>query len=166
MSVYQESGIALDLSAAPWHEKHDAINSVLGGVDFQIIEPTGQLWLELKSWSFNVIPAHRRGGQRRSYLSKMRSGKFGRDLREKFLGTCTFLTLTGASPNEPIVYVVLLESTPADSALRSHMMTRMRSLLPRTGPKTRPWQNSIEVAVVDVSEWNARFPSYPAQLLP
>ncbi|WP_394794990.1 hypothetical protein [Armatimonas sp.] len=166
MSVYQESGIELDLSATPQHEKHDTINTVLGGVDFQIIEPTGQLWLEMKSWSPNVIPTHRRGGQRRSYLSKMRSGKFGRELREKFLGTCTFLTLTGAPPAAPILYVLLLESTPADSALRSHMMTRMRSMLPRSGSRARAWMHTIEVVVVDTTEWNARFPSYPARLLP
>ena len=150
MSVYQESGIELDLSAAPWHEKHDSVNTVLGGVDFQIIEPEGQLWLELKSWSFNVIPSHRRGGQRRSYLSKMRGRKFQLELREKFLGTCTFLTLTGAPP----------------AALRSHMMTRMRSLLPRSGSRIRPWKNLVEVIVVDVAEWNARFSHYPASLLP
>ena len=167
MSVYQESGLELDLSRASIQEKHDTVNTVLRGVDFQIIEPTGQLWLEIKSWSTNVIPPHRRGGQRRSYLAKMQSGKFALDLREKFLGTCTFLTLTGNPPTSPITYVLLLESTTMDSALRSHMMTRMRSLLPRYGPRSRPWtQPPLEVIVVDVADWNAHYPSYPVRLLP
>jgi hypothetical protein len=177
MSLYTESGIEIDLTNATAHEKHDAINTIWGGVDFVIEEANQggvdfiigeidrQIWLEMKSWSPRVIPPHRRGGQRRSYLSKMKSKEFPKSLREKFLGTCSFLTLTGNPPNAPILYVLLLESAPTDTALRVHMMTRLRSLIPTRGVTARPWSHTISVVVVDVAEWNSRFPQYPARLL-
>ena len=102
MSVYVESGIELDLSRALAHEKHDVVNRVFGGVDFIIETGSEALWLEIKSWARNVIPPHRRGGQRRSYLVKMKNKEFPNELRGKFLGTCSFLTLTGAPPSGKI----------------------------------------------------------------
>jgi hypothetical protein len=165
MSIYTESGIEIDLTNTPTHEKHDAINTVWAGVDFVIDETNRQVWLEMKSWSSRVISPHRRGGQRRSYLSKMRGGKFPKELREKLLGTCSFLTLTGNPPSAPLLYILLLESAPTDTALRVHMMTRLRGLVPTRGVSARPWQHPISVIVVDVAEWNVRFPQYPARLL-
>ena len=166
MSVYRESGIDLDLTAATAHEKHDAVNRVFRGVDFVIKAADQSIWLETKSWSRNVIPPHRRGGQRRSFLAKMASGKFTGELRGKFLGTCSFLALTGAPPSGQIVYAIILESDPGDAALRSHLMTRMRGQLPTHGPATRPWAvgTEVHVAVLDVHEWNARYAEFPASL--
>jgi hypothetical protein len=162
--IYTESGIEIDLTRANMHEKHDAVNTVLSGVDFVFTDArNNQYWLEVKNWSSAVIPPQRRGGQRRSFLAKMNSRTFPQELRQKFLGTCTFLALTGTPPAVPIIYIMLLESTATDSALRSHMMTRMRSLLPRNGTRQRPWRHPVEVAVVSVAEWNARFPDYPAR---
>lgn len=166
MSVYRESGIDLDLTAATAHEKHDAVNRVFGGVDF-VIEATGQsIWLEMKSWSPSRFFPRKRGGQRRSFLAKMGSGKFVGELRGKFLGTCSFLTLTGSAPSGKIVYALLLESDPGDAALRSHLMTRMRGQLPTHGPANRPWAagTKVYVAVLDVNEWNARYAEFPASL--
>jgi hypothetical protein len=171
VSVYRESGIDLDLTAATAHEKHDAVNRVFGGVDF-VIDTGGatlfpeSLWLEMKSWSPSRFVPRKRGGQRRSFLAKVGSGKFTGEFRGKFLGTCSFLTLTGAPPTGKIVYAMLLESDPGDSALRSHLMARMRGQLPTRGPANRPWSagTEIHVAVLDVNEWNARYAEFPATL--
>ncbi len=147
MSVFEESGLEFDFSAAISATKHDTVNTVFKGVDFVVTDRDGHLWVEVKSWSPNVIPPHRRGGQRRSYLSKM--GRLGRRGG----------TLTGAPPNAPVRYVMLLESVPTDAALRSHLMTRMRNVIRRQGAAS-PWTHPVEVAVVDVAEWSARFSMY------
>ncbi len=164
MSVFVESSIEFDFSQALSSQKFDDLNAVLGSVDFVVLDSAGQLWVEVKSWAKNVIPAHRRGGQRRSFVAKMKSKEFPKELRTKFTGTCTYLTLTDNPPKEPICYVMFLESLPLDSALRTRLMDRMKNNL-RANPAKSPWVYPISVAVLDVAEWNARLTEYPARLI-
>jgi hypothetical protein len=167
MSIYTDENktIEINLTAEPRHEAHDTINSIWGGVDFIIEETDRQIWLEMKNWNAKDIEEERRDEVRASFLSKMASNEYQNYLRGKFWGTCSFLTLTGMPPNAPILYVLLLEPTPKDSILRENMMKNMRSKLPPNGVTARPWRHSISVVVVDVDEWNSRFPQYPARLL-
>ncbi len=168
MSIFPESGIEFNFSQAITAEQFDAVNRAFPSVDFLVTDAHGQLWVEVKSWRIKRFPTRNRGGQRRSFLAKMRLGKeapFPRDLREKFLGTCTQLTLTGNPPAISILYVMVVESDhPLDSQLRVHLMDRMRQQL-RTNARHNPWAFPISVAVVDVAEWNALLSSYPARIL-
>jgi hypothetical protein len=164
MSLYTESGIEVDLTAAQSHETHENYY-IWSGVDSVIIEEFQQVWLELKNWNAKEIEDERRDAVRDDFLAKMRSDTYPQKLLDKFLGTCSFLTLTGTPPNAPISYVLLFECPPIDTALRSHLMTRIgRLVLPKERPE-RPWSHAISVIVVDVAEWNVRFPQYPARLL-
>ncbi len=163
MRIERESGIEFDFSGALCGSKHDAVNRVWPGVDFIVEEPTRWIWLEVKNWEPSALPPQRRGGQRRSFLSKMRSGVFFTEmLRAKFIGTGAFLALTNQHPAKDIMYVTLLESPRFDSALKLHAMNRMRGLIERRGL----WFVNVTVAVVDLADWNRRFSGYPAILHP
>ncbi len=162
MTPYNESGIEFDFTAAVRHSKHDAINRYWPGVDFILEEVHRSIWLEVKNWEPASLPPRRRGGQRKSFLSKMRSSRFFTEtLRAKFLGTTAFLTLSGVHPPSEILYVILLESPRLDSALMLHATTRMRGLLPARGP----WSVAIGVVVVNLAHWNVNFAIYPARLI-
>jgi hypothetical protein len=167
MSIFQESGIEFDFSQAITLIKYDEENRVFPSIDFLITDLQGQLWIEIKSGRLSRFPARFRGGQRRAFLAKMKQRKdqpFARELREKFMGTCTYLALTGNPPASSICYIMLLESMPTDKALRIHMMDRMQKLL-RTNTRKPPWIYPVSVVVLDVAEWNARLPEYPARLV-
>jgi hypothetical protein len=168
VSVFQESGIEFDFTAASSAEKFDSASRVFPSVDFLVTDTYGQLWVEVKSWRVSRFPPRNRGGQRRAFLAKLRLGKdapFPRELREKFLGTCTQLTLTGTPPTTDICYIVVLESDrPLDSQLRTHLMDRLRQQL-RTSARQNPWVFPISVAVVNTAEWNQQLSFYPARLL-
>lgn len=158
MSGLIESRIRFDFSLAPWHEKHDAINTVWPAVDFRIEEPDQWIWLEVKNWEPSTLPARHRGGQRRSFLAKLKSSTFYEQLRSKFLGTSSYLLHTGQVPDKYVSYVILLESPKLDPALKLHANQRMtQQIRPRIA-----WNNGIGVAVVDLSDWNERFGMYSA----
>ena len=158
--IYQESGIEIDLTASASCAKHDASNNVWPGVDFAIEDSTDWIWLEIKNWEPSGLPSQRRGGQRWSFLCKLKSGVFYREvLRAKFIGTSAFLALTNNHPRATIRYIVLLESPRLDAAMKLHATNRLRSLIPRRGP----WTHPVEVAVVDLADWNRLYPQYPAR---
>jgi hypothetical protein len=163
MRLERESGIEFDFSAALSCSKHDTVNRAWPGVDFLVEEPTRWIWLEVKNWEPSALPPRYRGGQRRSFLSKMKSKTFFTEvLRGKFLGTSAFLALTNQHPAKDIVYVVLLQSPRFDSALKLHAIDRMSKLIPRRGP----WFVNVGVAVVDLRDWNRLFSPYPATVIP
>ena len=174
MSVYVESNIAFDFAAARTVIEHDKIrpthpggrtygNNVWPGVDFCIEETTGEwIWLKVKSWNPKHIAAHRRGGTRWSFICKMKSKEFAKEMRGKFLGTTAFLALRNTLSVAPIQFVMLFEPPkPLDSALVGSRATRMQSLIPN-----RPdWTQPVYVAVLTMDEWNVRFPDYPARII-
>ncbi len=167
-----ESDLRFDFSAAVWCDKHDLTNTVFDGVDFIIKEPDRQIWLEVKNWEGSSLPAHRRGGQRRSFLAKLNSKAFfTQTLRAKFIGTCAYVALTGTALREDVVYTALLESPRMDSALMSHATTRLRGLVKRDNIWHYTDGNGVRVpikvnaAVLNVAEWNVRFPDYPIQAI-
>ena len=157
-----ESDLSFDFSAAALCDKHDTTNTVFPGVDF-IVEETGrQIWLEVKNWEGASVPARRRGGQRRAFLARMKSKTYFSDvLRTKFIGTCAYMTLTNTPPTKEILFIALLESPRIDSALLSHVNTRLRGLIARP----RIWHLPISAVVVNLAEWQARFPQYPTDRL-
>ncbi len=163
----QESEIEFDFSAAHTCDKHDETNKVLDAVDFILDEPTRSVWLEVKNFEGKSIAPRMRGGARRKFLAKMRvqNGFYRDELRAKFVGTAAFFWLTSVPFSKPVVYVVLLESPRFDSALKLHAKEMMRKLIPTRGSHLAPWAHKVTVAVVDVTEWNLRFPDYPARVL-
>ncbi len=167
MSVFIERRIEFDFTSAVSVVQHDKPapghgNSVWSGVDFCIEEPPDWIWLEVKSWDPTHIPARDKGGSRWSFLCKMRSKSFTKEMRDKFLGTTAFLTWRGVFPLAPTRFVLLFQPPrPLDSALLVTFQTRIKSQV----PNLTIWAQPIFVAVLDVAEWNRRYPQYPARLL-
>lgn len=158
MSVFEESDIRFDFGIVVPCRRHDEANRIFPGVDFIIEEPARDLYLEIKNWEGSSMPARRRGGQRRSFLAKLRSREFFKnELRAKLTGTIAYLALTGNAPRRTILYIALLESPRMDSALMLHATDRLKSLTERA-----TWHIPVNAAVMNLSEWNKRFPQYPA----
>lgn len=167
MSVFIESRIEFDFANAISITEHDKPapghgNSVWPGVDFCIEEATDWVWLEVKSWDPTHIAPKDRGGSRWSFICKMRSKPFTKDMRNKFLGTTAFSAWRGIFAPAPTRYVLLLQPpAPLDSALLGALQTRMRSHV----PNRTAWAQPVWVAVLDLTGWNLRFSQYPARLL-
>lgn len=163
MSNVEESGIAFDFTAAHSLVKHDAQNQVWPAVDFLIEEAESWVWLEIKNWEPATLPEPHRETARQKFLEDITRQSYFRDLREKFFGTCTFLTLTGQPPTQKILYVVLIESPRFDPALKLQAMKRLQDAMP-TQQKGTVWATiPFAVVVVDLAEWNRRFSEYPAK---
>lgn len=162
MSVFQESDLEFDFTVAASAVKHDATNTVFPGVDFIVDETTRWLWVEVKNWEGSSVPARRRGGQRRAFLAKIKSRPYFSDtLRGKFTGTLAYLALTSNHPTKEILYVALLESPRMDSALMLHATNRLNGLVKRDSI----WHFHVSAVVLDLAEWQARFPDYPTRRL-
>lgn len=171
MSLFVESNITFDFTAAraviehdksvPTHSGGDTHgNNKWPGVDFCIEEASGSwIWLEVKSWDPAHIPPIRRGGNRRSFLCKMRSNAFLLEMRGKFLGTTAFLAWTGTLPACTTHFVLLFEPPHVlDAALLGSRMARLREQI-----QDRRWLPPVTVSVLTLSEWTARFGrDYPA----
>ncbi|MBC8142341.1 MAG: hypothetical protein H7Y38_12970 [Armatimonadetes bacterium] len=163
-----ESDLRFDFSAAVWCDKHDATNTVFPGVDFIVQESDRQIWIEVKNWEGVSVPARRRGGQRRSFLAKLRSNVYFREtLRAKFVGTCAYLALTDRVLREDVLYVALLESPRMDNTLMLHATGKLTALVRHsrwhyTDANGERVPIAVNVAVLNLPEWNARFPEYPA----
>lgn len=80
-------------------------------------------------------------------------------MRSKFIATTAFLAWTNQFPLAPTVFVLLLEPPkPVDAALLLAFGHRMHNHI--YSPR---WAHMLSVAVMDLNEWNARFPDYPAR---
>ncbi len=167
MSVYIESRIEFDFTNAVSVVPHDARvgghgNSVWPGVDFCIEEPPDWVWLEVKNWDPTHIPPQDRGGNRWSFICKMKSRAFTKEIREKFLGTTSFLAWRSIFPLAPTRFILLFQPPHTlDSALLVTFQSRVKSQV----PNLTIWTQPIFVAVLDLTEWNQRYPQYPARLL-
>lgn len=167
MSVFIESRIEFDFTSASAAVQHDKPapghgNSVWPGVDFCIEDGGEWIWLEVKSWDPAPIPAKDRGGMRWSFICKMKSKAFTKEIREKFLGTTAFLTWSNIFPLAPTRFILLFQPPHTlDSALLGTLQTRVKSQI----PNLRIWAEPVSVAVLDTAEWNRRYPQYPARLL-
>ena len=167
MSVFVESRIEFDFTRAASAVQHDKPapghgNNVWPGVDFCLQDDLEQLWLEVKSWHPAHFAPKDRGGSRRSFLSKMKSKVFTQEVRNKFLGTTAFLAWTNSFAPAPTRFILLFQPPrPLDAALLVTFQNRIKSQV----PNLRVWQQPIYVAVLDLAEWNCRYPEYPARLL-
>ena len=167
MSVFIESRIEFDFTQATSVTSHDARpgghgNSVWPGVDFCIEDDGEWIWLEVKSWDPTQTPAKDRGGRRWSFICKMKSKAFTKEIREKFLGTTAFLTWRNIFPSAPTRFILLFQPPHAlDSALLVTFQSRVKSQI----QNLRSWAEPVFVAVLDTAEWNRRYPHYPARLL-
>ncbi len=169
MAVVVESGIEIDFTAAAAVLRHDGVgpgcdgNTTWKGIDFRVDDTGRWLWVEVKSWDpAIVLPPRRRGGAQRSFVAKMKSKPFADEMRGKFWGTTAFLSWTARFTPSDVVFVLLFQPPrPLDKALLGTFQTRMQSLVPRT----IPWTHSLTVAVMDVADWNARFPTYAARVM-
>ncbi len=174
MSLFVESGIEFDFTRALTVLPHDSPltgplgfsssdgNTTWPGVDFRIENANGWIWLEVKSWEPGRVAPKRRGGNRRSFSSKMRSKVFGQEMRGKFLGTSAYLAWGSQFLIAPTRFILLFEPpTPLDEALLGPFM----DILAEQFSVPRKWQGNITVAAMSLSQWNRRFPDYPARIV-
>lgn len=167
MSVFIESRIEFDFTSAAAAVQHDKPapgygNSIWPGVDFCIQDGSDWIWLEVKSWDPTHTPAKDRGGRRWSFICKMKSKTFTKEIREKFLGTTAFLAWRDIFPLAPTRFILLFQPPHTlDSALLVTFQSRVKAQIPNLSV----WAEPIFVAVLDTAEWNRRYPNYPARLL-
>ena len=174
MSVYVESNIQIDFTRAFKVVKYEGLlaglpgasltqrNTFWPGVDFHVEEtPSDAIWLEIKSWNPASIPPKDRGGSRWSFLCKMKSNRFAQEMREKFLGTSSFFVWDNRPFPSRIRFLLLFEPPQSmDAALILTFGQKVKSqLMP---PKALTWRNRIDVGALTLTEWNLRFPDYPA----
>ena len=92
----------------------------------------------------------------------MKSKVFALEMRNKFLGTTAFLAWTNTFTSAPTRFVLLFQPPhPLDAALLVTFQNRIKSQV----PNLQVWHEPIFVAVLDLEEWNRRYPDYPARLL-
>lgn len=167
MSVFLEQTLEIDFTNAVSVVPHDNRpggqgNSIWPGVDFCLQDGPDWIWLEVKNWDPTHIAPNRRGGTRWSFICKMQSKTFTKEVRDKFLGTTAFLAWTGTFPLAPTRFILLFEPPHAlDAALLVTFQTRLKAQI----PDHVLWQQAVHVAVLNLAQWNQRFPDYPARLL-
>lgn len=173
VSMYVESNIQFDFTNAHKVIEFEALlkdfpgasptvrNTFWPGIDFHIEEQSGEaIWLEVKSWNPTVISPKNRGGSRRSFQCKMKSAPFAEAMRGKFFGTSAYFGWDNRPLPTRVLFLLLFEPPqPIDSALMLTFGHKIKSqLMP---PKVIPWRKRIEVAAMDLTEWNKRYPDYP-----
>lgn len=167
MSVFVESRIEFDFTNATSATQHDQPvpghgNSVWPGVDFCVHEGPEWIWLEVKNWNPVHLATKNRGGNRWSFISKLKNKSFTKEIRDKFLGTTAFLAWRDIFPLAPTRFVLLFEPPHTlDAALLVTFQSRIKVQI----PNLKTWREPIYVAVLDLAEWNRRYPDYPARLL-
>ncbi len=166
MSVFKESGIEFDFTRAQSVVKHDEAprNTFWSGVDFCIEDsPDESIWLEVKSWNPARMEPKWRGGNQRRFVSEMKSAAFSLKMRSKFFGTSAFFGWQGDPLPETVRYILVFEPPRRiDSALTLAFSHKIKSQI--APPKSVAWRSRINVSVLGLSEWNQRFPDYPARI--
>ncbi len=127
-------------------------NSLWPGIDFRVLDHVGWIWLEVKNWR---VSAHN------EYPRKMKSETFAREMREKFLGTDAFLA-SKRDPDalpRPLMLIFLFQPQHgADPALKGAAQQLIRNQIHNALTPL-----NIKFAVLDVADWNRKFPDYPAR---
>lgn len=169
MHIFVESGIEFDFSHAVYSERHDSStgNRAFPAIDFLVEEPKGDwIWVEVKNWEPSSLPSKLRGSRRAQFLARMRSKVFFHELRDKVLGTSTYLALMGLrQPQTRILFVAVIESPRMDAAMMVHATDRLQQQFPRRPNGSMAWRIPIDVIVVSVSGWKKQFPKYNAIIL-
>ena len=109
------------------------------------------------------MPPKDRGGSRWSFISKMKSTEFAKEMRGKFLGTASFHLWDGLPLTQTVRFVMVIEPPHRiDDALVLAFSHRvMQQIMP---PRIVPWRDRITVTAFPLAEWNLRFPEYPARI--
>lgn len=177
MSVYVESGIKFDFTGAISVIEYEGLltglpgasatqrNTFWPGVDFCIEDrPDEFIWLEVKSWEPSAIAPKERGGNRWSFLCKMKSKPFAQEMRGKFLGVSSFFAWDGRPLPTQVNFILLFEPPRSiDAPLILAFSHKVKAqLMP---PKALLWRSRINVTALTLAEWNIRFPDYPARKL-
>lgn len=158
----RESGITFDFaemkSVVRQDSKAEGGHQCWAAIDFRCETDAGdQMWIEVKSFDLKRFPARLRGGKQREFVGKIRSGSLAEEIRGKFLGTAAYLGLTGELEAKPILFVaIIVPPRDVDKALLGALDQRLsRFIQPRL-----PWIARPTLAVMDLQEWNQRFPEY------
>jgi hypothetical protein len=123
-------------------------NTFWPGIDFYIEDaPDEAIWLEVKSWNPNSIAPKDRGGNRWSFLCKMKSNHFAMEMRGKFLGTSSFFAWDGRTLPSIVRFILLFEPPhPIDDALILTFGHKVKQqMMP---PKALVWRRRIEVGAL------------------
>jgi hypothetical protein len=160
MPTEDESGIRFEFDSNASVRKFDQESRAWPAIDFIIDEQISWIWLEIKNWEPRDLPTRLRGPRRRSFLSKMKSSTFFRDvLRAKFLGTSAYLAHKGQFSVKPLEYIIILESPRLDSSMLIQATRKMQELIRKSD------HPHLNVLVMNVLEWNKRYSEHNARVL-
>ncbi len=165
MSVYRESGFEFDFSSARSSTIHDKAephdgNTFWPGVDFRIVEPEEDVWIEVKSWSYDLI----RDRSERWRAARDWNERVGTDLLRdetvgKFFGTTAYLAWSERGLPPRVRYVVFLQPpTRKDRGLLGPFRERLRDEFKNA--QAREWGRRIRFEVVDLELFRSLFPNY------
>lgn len=159
-----ESGIRFEFDASPDTVKHDDTpgdgNNVWPGVDFRVPLTSGELWLEVKSWSARGKhnPSERLE-MNFAWSKKIEAGLLHDELVCKFLGTTAFLYWNGQALPLRVDYLVLLHPpSRSSSPLMGPLNDKMRSTF---GKARSRWPGRIGQRVVTLDGFRIRYPQFP-----
>lgn len=141
------------------HELASMYPAYLSDVDFVIEEEERILCLEYKNANI------RNAAKPEVFQRKIINEEFWKRIAKKFYGTVFLLWACNKNETEkPIEYILLMETNPGiDAALKKRFVAKMMRQLPFAyGSRAEIKRKVIDkFALVDVSEWNAKFPQYP-----
>ena len=168
MSLHTESGIQFDFDGALQVIRHfdpKITNCQMDGdhpwdkIDFRIqVSATHWIWLEVKSWDPSHIDKPFRDQALADFLSKLKTKELARELRDKFVGTTSYLAWSDNFARVKTEYVCLVEPPiTSNSALLKNQMSKLNVDIPKDG-----WGVELGIAVVDLQRWNLTFPQFQA----
>jgi hypothetical protein len=135
-------------------------NKIWHGIDFRIIGPPREVWVEVKSWSFKkILERSQRHAAKRDYSLRTAGLELRDEIVQKFLATSAVLSWAGIDFPSKVLFVVLLE--PPNSGVRP-LLGPFHDVLREEfkNAQSKPWGRRIAFKVVDKNGYSALFPGY------
>ena len=121
-----------------------------------------QTWvIEIKDPQNPQIPPQHAEARRIEFLEKMNSGDLCDELHGKLRDTLVYLALSLRTPQDRIVFHVVLGLGDISAALVGSFKDRLRKSCYLPGPFGREWASRFDVLVHTVELWNRSFPQHP-----
>ena len=163
--MHEEGDLRITASGSASLRKFDdpATHQALGpmkAVDFIIDRPRDLIFLEMKDPDNPSASA----ASRREFRTEMLSERHDQDLKYKFRDSFLYEWASGRA-TKPIIFVVLVELSSLSPAELLARTDQLRHKLPARAAAPADWSQHFldDCIVLNVAEWNKRFPSIPIE---